>query len=165
MFFKLSLTKENEIKYNTVAVGDSICIYVKLFLITYSNTCKIAKDAFRIVLYVSFYLQHCAVAHFVLKQWFVYLLCSWDVQCSMLLKDSVFELWINKCKCSLKTSVSLVLATDHLKTKWSQKWRHRGDLFYTDTSLIRALRSVPSVSVLERFDCISFRKYTVQIIM
>ena len=31
--------------------------------------CKIAKDAFRIVLYVTtFYVQHCAVAHFVLKQ-------------------------------------------------------------------------------------------------
>ena len=29
----------------------------------------------------------------------------------------------------------------------------RSDLFYTDTSLIRTLCSVPSVSVLERFDC------------
>ena len=27
------------------------------------------------------------------------------------------------------------------------------DLLYTDTSLIRTLCSVPSVSVLERFDC------------
>ena len=67
MFSKLSLTKENEIKYNTVAVADSICIYVKLFLITYSYTCKIAKDAFRIVLYVTFYKQHCAAARFVSK--------------------------------------------------------------------------------------------------
>ena len=33
----------------------------------------------------------------------------------MLLKDSVFALWIDKFKCSLKTSVSLVLATEHLK--------------------------------------------------
>ena len=41
---------------------------------------------------------------------------SWYVQCCMLLKDSVFVLWINKLKCSLlKTSVSLVLATEHLK--------------------------------------------------
>ena len=33
----------------------------------------------------------------------------------MLLKDSVFALWIDKFKCSLKTSVGLVLATEHLK--------------------------------------------------
>ena len=33
----------------------------------------------------------------------------------MLLKDSVFVLSVNKFKCSLKTSVSLVLATEHLK--------------------------------------------------
>ena len=41
--------------------------------------------------------------------------CSWYVQFCMLLKDSVFVLWINKLKCSLKTSVSQVLATEHLK--------------------------------------------------
>ena len=33
----------------------------------------------------------------------------------MLLKAIVFELWKNNFKCSLKTSVSLVLATKHLK--------------------------------------------------
>ena len=33
----------------------------------------------------------------------------------MLLKDSVFVLWINNFKCSLKTSVSLILASEHLK--------------------------------------------------
>ena len=56
-------------------------------------TCKIAKDAFRIVLYVTtFYMQHCAVARFVLKQWFVYdctyfvaemynALCYWKTVC------------------------------------------------------------------------------------
>ena len=33
----------------------------------------------------------------------------------MLLKDSAFVLWIKKFKGSLKTSVSLVLATEHLK--------------------------------------------------
>ena len=38
-------------------------------LVTVYCTCKIAKDAFRIVLYVTtFYMQHCAVARFVLKQ-------------------------------------------------------------------------------------------------
>ena len=73
-----------------------------------------AKNAFRIVLYVtSFCMQHCAVVRFVLKQWFVFdctyfvaemynVVCYW--------KTSVFVLWINKFKCSLKTSVSLVLA-------------------------------------------------------
>ena len=61
---------------------------------------------------------------------------------------------------SLKTSVSLVLATERLKLEVeSLKWRHHSDLFYTDTSLIRTLRSVPSVSVLERFDrnCVRLR--------
>ena len=33
----------------------------------------------------------------------------------MLLKDSVFVLWINNFKRSLKASVSLVIATEHLK--------------------------------------------------
>ena len=33
----------------------------------------------------------------------------------MLQKDSVFGLWINDFKFNLKTSVSLVLATEHLK--------------------------------------------------
>ena len=50
-------------------------------------TWNIAKDAFRIVFYVTtFYMQHRAVARFVLKQLFVF---SWDAQCCMLLKDSV----------------------------------------------------------------------------
>ena len=85
---------------------------IKIFPITFCTlvtvycTRKKAKDAFRIVLYVTtFYMQHCAVARFV---------CIWDVQCCMLLwllKDSVFVLWINNLKCKLKTSVSLVLAT------------------------------------------------------
>ena len=54
---------------------DSIKIFSITFctLVTVYCTCKIAKDAFRIVLYVTtFYMQHCAVARFVLKQWFVY---------------------------------------------------------------------------------------------
>ena len=48
---------------------------IKIFYITFCSlvavqcTSKIAKDAFRIVLYVAtFYMQHCAVARFVLKQ-------------------------------------------------------------------------------------------------
>ena len=47
---------------------------IKIFSITFCTlvtvycTCKIAKDAFRIVLYVTtFYMQHCAVACFVLR--------------------------------------------------------------------------------------------------
>ena len=96
--------------YKAWITTDSIKIFSITFctLVTVYCTCKIAKDAFRIVLYVTtFYMQLCAVACFVLKQWFVY---SWDVQCCMLLKDSVFVLWINKLKCSLKTSVSLVFS-------------------------------------------------------
>ena len=31
------------------------------------------------------------------------------------MKDSVFVLWNNNFKCSLKTNVSPVLATEHLK--------------------------------------------------
>ena len=47
----------------------TFCILVTVYCI-----CKIMKSAFRIVLnYVTtFYVQHCAVAHFVLKLWFVY---------------------------------------------------------------------------------------------
>ena len=49
---------------------DSIKIFSITFctLVTVYCTCKIAKDAFRIVLYVTtFYMQHCAVACFVLR--------------------------------------------------------------------------------------------------
>ena len=49
---------------------DSIKIFSITFctLVTVYCTCKIAKDAFRIVLYVTtFYMQHCALARFVLK--------------------------------------------------------------------------------------------------
>ena len=55
---------------------------------------------------------------------------------------------------SLKTNVSLVLAIERLKLEVeSLKRRHHSDFFYKDTSLIRTLRSVPSVSVLVGFDC------------
>ena len=50
---------------------DSIKIFSITFctLVTVYCTCKIAKGAFRIVLYVTtFCMQHCAVACFVLKQ-------------------------------------------------------------------------------------------------
>ena len=62
------------------------------------------------------------------------------VRCTMLYAAERREsllLWIYNFKCSLKTSVSLLLATDN--------------------SLIRTLRSIPSDSALERFDCISLR--------
>ena len=42
-------------------------------LVTVYCTCKIAKDAFRIVLYITtFYVQHHAIARFILKQGFTY---------------------------------------------------------------------------------------------
>ena len=50
---------------------DSIKIFSITFctLVTVYYTCKIVKDAFRIVLYATaFYVHHCAVAGFVLKQ-------------------------------------------------------------------------------------------------
>ena len=50
---------------------DSIKIFSITFctLVTVYCTCKITKDTFSIVLYVTtFYIQHCAVARFVLKQ-------------------------------------------------------------------------------------------------
>ena len=51
---------------------------IKIFSITFCTlvtvycTCKITKDDYRVLLYVTFYMQHCAVARFVLKQRFVY---------------------------------------------------------------------------------------------
>ena len=99
---------------------DSMKIFSITFftLVTVYCTCKIAKDAFRIVLYITtFYMQHCGIARFIFKTgisvWLY--ICSWYVQFFMLLKNSVFVLWINKLKCSLKTIVSLVLAAT-LKT-------------------------------------------------
>ena len=50
---------------------DSIKIFSVTFctLVTVYCTCKIAKDAFRMVFYVTtFYMQHCTAARFVLKQ-------------------------------------------------------------------------------------------------
>ena len=81
-------------------------------------SCKIAKDTFKIVLYAkTFYMHNCAVAHFVLKQWFVYE-CMYVADMYNFVyywKTSVFVLWLNKLQCSLKTSVSLVLTAKHLK--------------------------------------------------
>ena len=57
---------------------------------------------------------------------------SWYVQRCLLLKDSVFVLRINKLKCSLKTNVSLVLATETSNCKWS----HKSDVMIV-TSFIR----------------------------
>ena len=66
---------------------DSLKIFSIIFctLVTVYCTCKIAKDAFRIVLYATnFYLQHCAVARFVLKQRFVYDCHTLYLRCTML---------------------------------------------------------------------------------
>ena len=87
------------------------------------------------------------------------LICSWDLQYCMLLKDSFFVLWINKFKCSLKTSVSLLLATERLK---------RGRIVLTSSiwaPLIWTLWYVPSVSVLERSDCILIRQQLWKLIL
>ena len=52
---------------------------MKIFSITFCTlvtvycTCKIAKDTFRIVLYITtLYMPHCAIARFILKQGFAY---------------------------------------------------------------------------------------------
>ena len=68
-------TEEHNRLFRTWITTDSIKIFSITFctLVTVYFTCKIAKDAFRIVLYVTtFYMQHCAVPRFVLKHWFVY---------------------------------------------------------------------------------------------
>ena len=98
------------------------------------------------MLYVtSFCMQHCTVVRFVLKQWFVYdctyfvakmynVVCYW--------KTAVFVLWINKFKCGLKTSVSLVLARLRIipylssgiverakrKRAWKSPYARKGDM-------------------------------------
>ena len=80
---------------------------IKIFSITICTqycllTCKITQDAFRIVLYV-LQLFTCSID-----------LSTLLLRCTMLYA-TVFVLWINKFKCSLKTSVSLVLVTENLK--------------------------------------------------
>ena len=101
VFDRLQLITTDSMKIFSITFGT-------LVIITVYSTCKIVKDTFRIVLYVTtFYMQHCAVAHFVLKQWFVYD-CTYVADMYNFVyywKTSVFVLWINKLKCSLKTSV------------------------------------------------------------
>ena len=100
---------------------DSIKIFSIKFctLVTVYCTCKIAKDAFRIELYVTTSCLRaalrCSSFRFETVTFLRLYIRGWYVYCCMLLKDSVFVLWIHWLKCSLKTSVSLVLATDHLK--------------------------------------------------
>ena len=56
--------------FNPLIVTDSIRIFSITFctLVTVYCTCKIAKEDFRIVLYVTtFYMEHCAVPRFVLN--------------------------------------------------------------------------------------------------
>ena len=77
----------------------NIYYYILYSIVTVYCTCKIAKDSFRIVLYVTtFYMQHCAVACFVLEQWivhnYVYVADMYKVE----LKDRVFVLGISKLK-------------------------------------------------------------------
>ena len=111
-------TEEHNRLFKAWITTDSIKIFSITFctLVTVYCTCKIAKGAFRIVLYVTtFYLQHCAVARFVLKQWFVYdctyfVAEMYNVVCYWKTVSLYCEL-----KCSLKTSVSQVFATEHLK--------------------------------------------------
>ena len=62
-FLKAPTTRDSIIKIFSITFCTLVTVYC---------TCKIAKDAFRIVLYVTtFYMQHCvqycAVARFVLK--------------------------------------------------------------------------------------------------
>ena len=111
-------TEKHNRHFTAWITADSIRVFSFTFctLFTVYCTCKIAKDAFRILFYFkTFYMQHCAVARFALKQWFVYdctyfvaeifnVLCYWktvSLYCEL--------------KCNLKRSVSLVLATEHLK--------------------------------------------------
>ena len=64
-FLKASITTDSMQIFSI-----TFCTVVFLILFT---TSKIAKGTFRIVLYMTtFYMQHCGVARFVLKQWFVY---------------------------------------------------------------------------------------------
>ena len=111
---------------------DSIKIFSITFctLVTVYCTCKIAKDAFRIVLYVTnFYMQLCAVACFVLKQWFVYIAEMYNVVCYWKTVSLYCQLTTLNAA-SLKTSVSLVLATERLKLQVeSLKWRHHRTSF------------------------------------
>ena len=72
-------------------------------LVTVYCTWKIAKDAFRIVLYVTtFYMQHCAVPRFVLKHWFVYdctyfvanmynVVCTVSLYCELINLNAVYR--------------------------------------------------------------------------
>ena len=95
---------------------DSIKIFSITFCILVTVYCSLQKSKGRFqncVLRYNFLhaALHCSSFRFKTTLF----VCSWDVQCCMLLKDSVFVLWINNFECSLKSSVSLVLATEHLK--------------------------------------------------
>ena len=58
------------------------------------------------------------------------------------------------CPCTSKTCLDQFWLKEHLiPSMVPLKWRNIHDLYTTDNSLIRTLCSVPSVSVLERFDC------------
>ena len=71
-----------------------------------------------------------------------------------------FVLSIKQFKCTSKTCLGQFWLKGHLIPSMEPlKWRNIHDLYTTDTSLIRTLCSVPSVSVLERFYCSCFSIY------
>lgn len=79
------------------------------------------------------------------------------IVCHMFLE--LYSLYCNDLHCpvnNLNAPQRLVWASFDLKPSMEPlKWRNIHDLYRTDTSLIRTLCSVPSVSVLEWFDCSS----------
>ena len=73
--FKTQLLYSKQLLAKGVQRGKKTTDSIKIFSITFCTlvtvycTCKITKDTSRIVLYVTtFYIQHCTVARFVLKQ-------------------------------------------------------------------------------------------------
>ena len=61
---------------------------------------------------------------------------------------------IKQFKCTSKPFLGQFWLKEHLIPSMEPlKWRNIHDLYTTDTSLIRTLCSVPSVSLFERFDC------------
>ena len=101
------------------------------------------------LLYVSVrYTCYCSV---------MLLLGNCIIVCHMFLE--LYSLYCNDLCCPLctsKTCLGQFWFKEHLIPSMEPlKWRNIHDLYTTDTSLIRTLCSVPSVSVLERFDCSS----------
>ena len=115
-----NITKRGLYLLKASITTDSIKIFSMTFctqVIVYC-TCKlIAKDAFRVELYVTTSALHAALCYslFPFNRSNLSIVEMYSVQGCMLLKGSVFVLWINNFKCNLKMNVSLVLATEHIK--------------------------------------------------